>query len=238
MKYNKLGIPAAITLAGALIAGAVIYSMGNKPSPQADNGITNTQKNQPLNTGNPEDNVKPISSQDHILGNPAAPIKIIEFSDTECAFCKQFHEVMHQIVSDYDGQVAWIYRHFPLYKIHPKAIPEAEATECATELGGNNAFWAYLDRIFEITPSNNGLDLALLPEIAEYAGLDRNAFQECFDIRRHAEKVAADYNDAVNSGGRGTPYSIIIDKNGKKIPLPGSLPYSSIKSVLDQTIQK
>lgn len=237
MNYNKLAMPAAIVLAGVLISGAVIYSLNKKSTPRAESESASLAQN--IQSAPSIDNVKPVSiDRDHILGNPAAPIKIVEYSDTECPFCKNFHETMHQMIQEYDGQVAWVYRHFPLHQIHPKAIPEAEATECVAELGGNTAFWAYLDRIFEITPSNNGLDLALLPEIAEFVGIDRTAFEECFNSRRHAQKIADNYNDAVNSGGRGTPYNVIIAPNGQKTALPGALPYSSVKTVLDKILEQ
>ena len=228
MKDNKLFVPAAIVLAGLLISGAVIYSLGGGFGLKTGSEIAAVAK-----TGSSDGDIEPASDDDHVLGSLSAPIKIIEYSDAECPFCKQFHQVMHQVVTDYDGQVAWIYRHFPLPQIHPKAVQEAEATECAAELGGNDAFWAYLDRIFEITPSNNGLDLALLPKIAEYIGLDKNEFQKCLDERRHAQRVADNYNEAVESGGRGTPYSIIIAPDGQRTTIPGALPYSSIKTLVD-----
>lgn len=236
MDYKKLVMPAAIILAGALISGAVLYSSRNDNASETKNGDTTTGNERPTPSVN---NVRPVSKEkDHILGNPDAPIKIIEYSDTECPFCKQFHSEIQKIVADYDGQVAWVYRHFPLHQIHPKAIPEAEATECAAELGGNDAFWAYINRLYEITPSNNGLDLALLQDIAEHVGLDRTEFQTCFSERRHGQRVADDYNNAVDSGARSTPYSIIITKDGKKDSLAGSLPYDSIKSVLDTLLKK
>ena len=106
----------------------------------------------------------PVTPADHILGNPNAEVFIVEYSDLECPFCKQFHKSMLEIMSEYgaEGKVAWVYRHFPLDQLHSKARKEAEATECATELGGNDAFWEYTNKIFEITPSNNGLNLELL----------------------------------------------------------------------------
>lgn len=234
MKYSTWTIPIAIVVAGALISVTIMYSLNREPASQQIKSV-GTDVKQNGQQAKSADAIRPVSKEnDHILGNPEAPITIVEYSDTECPFCKQFHSEMHTIVADYAGQVAWVYRHFPLHTIHPKAIPEAEATECAAELGGNDAFWTYLDRIFEITPSNNQLDLALLPEIAKHIGLDQDAFQKCFDERRHAERVANDYNNAVESGGRATPYSIIITKTGKKISLSGSLPYSSIKATLDK----
>lgn len=116
-------------------------------------------------------NMKPVSSDDHILGSISAPVKIVEFSDMECPFCKRFHATMQQVVKENNGQVAWVYRHFPLDQLHSKARKEAEATECATDQGGNEKFWAYLNRLMEVTPSNNGLDLAELLNIAAFTGL-------------------------------------------------------------------
>lgn len=109
-------------------------------------------------------NIPPITEKDHILGNPNAEIKIVEYSDTECPFCKRFDTTMNDIMKEYQssGKVAWVYRYFPLDSIHPRARHEAEALECANELGGNAKFWEYLTGIFKVTPGNNGLDPALL----------------------------------------------------------------------------
>ncbi len=102
--------------------------------------------------------VRPISPDEHILGNVNAKIIIVEYSDLECPFCKVFHTTMHQVVEKNNGDVAWVYRHYPITQLHSKAFHEAEATECAWEQGGNETFWKYTDRIFEITQSNNRLD--------------------------------------------------------------------------------
>ena len=151
------------------------------------------------------------------LGNPKAPIMIVEFSDTECPYCKTFHATMHQVIDTYGktGKVAWVYRHFPIDNIHSKARKEAEATECAAELGGNDGFWKYLDNLYKITPSNNELDLSLLPKIAEDSGLDKEKFVTCLDSGKYADKVEKDYQDAVAAGGQGTPYPVIITKREK-----------------------
>lgn len=106
----------------------------------------------------------PVTEKDHISGNPQAELMLVEYSDPECPFCKRFHETMMQVMKEYgtQGKVAWIYRHFPLDAIHSKARKEAEAIECAGELGGNDKLWAYLNKLEEITPANNQLDPALL----------------------------------------------------------------------------
>lgn len=92
--------------------------------------------------------INPITSADHIFGNPNAGVKIVEFSDLQCPFCARFHPTLKQIIQEYDGQVAWVYRHFPLASIHPSARPAAIGSECAAELGGNNAFWKFVDAVF------------------------------------------------------------------------------------------
>ncbi|MEK7118005.1 MAG: thioredoxin domain-containing protein [Patescibacteria group bacterium] len=114
-----------------------------------------------------------LRPEDHVLGNTNADVLMVEYSDPECPFCKRFHETMHQVVDHYgkNGNVAWVYRHYPIDQLHSKARKEAEAMECASEQGGNDAFWKYADKLFEVTPSNNGLDAAQLPVIAAMVGL-------------------------------------------------------------------
>src|SRR3989344_2712121 len=189
---QQLLIPLSIVVMGVLIAGAIIYV--NKTDTQQANE-------------NPQEltkEIRPISTDDHILGNlSTAKVIILEFSDLECPFCKRFHETLKQIMAEYgdSGDVAWVYRHFPLTSLHSKAFREAEATECANELGGPLKFWEYLDRLLEITPSNDGLDLALLPSIAQDVGISNTkAFNDCLISERHKERVEADLTDALVSG--------------------------------------
>lgn len=238
IKNNNIMMPLAIILAGILIAGAVLYSSGNKQI--GENNLA-VQVNQPqAETGGTTITIRPITNRDHILGNPDAPVKIIEFSDTECPFCKRFHPTLKQAIDEYgkNGQVAWVYRHFPLDAIHSKARKEAEATECANELGENDKFWAYLDRLFEVTPSNNNLDPKELPEIAAYVGLDKAKFTQCLDSGKYAQHVNDDLADAQNSGGNGTPWSVVVAQNGKKFPLSGAQPYSAVKALIEIALQE
>ena len=236
MKELNLNVPAAIILAGVIIAGAIVFSLrgfeGNVSSKEAAKDTVLLGNSISMN---------PISEADHLLGNPNAPVTIVVYSDFECPFCKQFHQTMKQVMEAYgksgDGRVAWVYRHFPLDSIHPKARTEAEASECAAELGGQVAYWDYADKIFEITPSNNGLDLALLPDIAEEIGLSRKDFESCLNSKRHAEDVQNDLVDAQKAGGRGTPYSVIVTKSGKTAPLSGALPFEAVKELIDQVLK-
>lgn len=232
---NPYIIPISIIIAGILVAGSLLYSQSN-PKTQI---VPVAQAPQPRSGGS-SDNVKPITAEDHIQGSPNALVKVIEFSDTECPFCKRFHPTMQRIVDEYakDGRVAWVYRHFPLDSIHSKARIEAAATELAAEIGGNGKFWEYIGRLFELTPSNDQLDLKILPQIAEDVGLDRRPFEQLVsqnDRRggKWADHIEDNYRDAINSGGRGTPYSVVIAPNGKTFPLTGAQPYSAVKSIIE-----
>lgn len=143
---------------------------------------------------------------------------------------------MKKVMETYgkDGDVAWVYRHFPIDQLHSKARKQAEATECANDLGGNDKFWAFTNTLYERTPSNNGFDDKQLPVIAKDIGLDVDAFNACLSSGKFAAKVEADYQDAVKAGGRGTPYSLIITKkDGTKVPINGAQPYESLKGTLD-----
>lgn len=226
-------LPASIMIAGVLVTVALFYNAGKKTENQPAD-LRGAAVNRELPS---PDNMKPVSETDHIFGNPNAPVKVVEFSDLECPFCKSFHATMHQIVRAYDGQVAWVYRHFPLPQLHPKAPDEARASECAAKLGGNDKFWSFIDKIFEVTPSNNGLDLAELPKIAGDIGLDVKEFSSCFSSDYGQDRVQNDVLDAGNSGARGTPYSVVVDKNGKRIVIPGALPFEQVNAIISTALK-
>ncbi|HEY4505235.1 MAG TPA: thioredoxin domain-containing protein [Candidatus Paceibacterota bacterium] len=230
MNMEKLSVPIAIVIAGILIAVALYYSNINPPKQVVNTAPTGT-------SGDIE--MRAITSEDHILGNPNADIIIVEYSDLECPYCKAFHSTLKQVMADYgsNGKVAWVYRHFPIDQLHSKARKEAEATECANELGGNEKFWQYINMLYDTTNSNDSLDLAQLPIIAKNVGLDVKAFNECLSSGRYSAKVEADYQDAVKAGGKGTPNSILVSKDGTKTTVQGAQPYANLKAIIDALLK-
>lgn len=185
------------------------------------------------------DKVRPVGPNDHVRGNPAAPVALIEYSDFECPFCKRFHETVGKVVAESQGQVKWVYRHFPLDQLHPvKARQAAVASECATELGGDKAFWEFTDRYYDRTASNNRTDTdKLLPQIAREIGLDETRFAACVASNRHNARIEEDYRNAVATGGTGTPWSIVVGKNGKTYPLSGAQPEEAVKQIIQRALQ-
>lgn len=232
---NSLAVPVAIIIAGAFVAGAIFYtSTGKSVTPKQPAGGDTAKQGETVS-------IPPVTSKDHILGNPDAPIVLVEYSDTECPFCKTFHGTLKQVMSEYgkDGKVALVYRHFPLDSIHPKSRREANGAECANELGGNEKFWAYLDRIFEITPSNNGLDPAKVPQIAKDIGLDTVAFGKCLDSDKYKDVIEQDFQGGLKIGVTGTPMTFaIVKKTGDKVQISGAQPYSAVKSFIDAALAK
>ena len=217
---QKLFVPGAIIVAGLIIAGAVFYGGSDSTDP-ADNGGEN----------NGDIVLEDVTEDDHILGNPNAQLLIVEYSDIDCPFCQTFHNTMHDILDEYgpSGDVAWVYRHFPLAQLHPLAPAKAEASECVAELGGNDAFWTFLDTLFE----REGETLGELGGIAAVSGVDETAFNECLESDRHVEKIQAMAADAQRAGGTGTPYSVIVARTGQIVPINGAQPYENVKQVID-----
>ncbi|MBI4599347.1 DsbA family protein [Candidatus Uhrbacteria bacterium] len=186
----------------------------------------------------PAGKVKPVSKEDHVRGDGKAPVTLIEYSDLECPFCKRFHPTVLQLMKEYQGKVKWVYRHFPL-SFHANAQKEAEATECAAVVGGNDAFWKYTDAIYERTTSNGtGFALDKLVPLAKEMGIDEGKFKECLDSGKMAQRVQNDFNEGQAAGVDGTPGTILLAKDGTSAIVPGAVPYETLKSQVDQMLAK
>lgn len=222
-------LPASILISALVISVALVYNTGKKDLSAGQPVVQGNEQ-----AGSPK-NVKPFSANEHVLGNPNAPVKLILFSDFECPFCKTFHEdTVRKIATDYDGKVAIAFRQFP---IHSQSGKEAIASECVASLGGNDKFWAFVDEIFAITPSNDGLDLSELPKIAEKVGVNVNDFNACLTSGKFDAKITADMQDAKVAGLQGTPYTIVIAPSGDAIPISGAYPYATVKQTIDQALK-
>lgn len=238
----KLTTPVSILIVGVLIAGTILFTNLNETSEiGAQNVASPIAAQEQVPPAQPEDqtkNVLPISKEDHVRGSKNAKVTIVEYSDYECPFCKRFHDTMKSVIEERGDEVAWVYRHFPLEQLHPeKARKEALAAECAADQKGSEGFWEFSDRFFELTPSNNRTDLdVVLPQIAGEIGLDIDEFNSCVDTEKLADKVDRDAENAVATGGRGTPWSVVIADDGTTFPLNGAQPAVSINQIIDAVL--
>lgn len=173
-----------------------------------------------------------ISEADHIRGDRNAKVIIVEYSDYQCPYCKTFHPTMRQISEEYKDSVAWVYRHFPLDQIHPKARPAALASECVAELGGEDAFWGFTDKIFE-----DQTRLDNLASVVSMVGVSSGAFQNCLDSGKYKDKVEQVYQGGITAGITGTPGNLVINSKGDAWLIPGALPYASVKAVIEEALK-
>ncbi|MEX2017428.1 MAG: DsbA family protein [Candidatus Pacearchaeota archaeon] len=186
-------------------------------------------------TGNSGTGVVSASlDDDAVLGDANAPVTIIEFSDYQCPFCaRHFRETYPLLKSEYidTGKVKLVFRDLPLTSIHPMAQPAAEAAECVRELGGDEAYYEYHDKIFE---NQQSLSTANLKSWA--TGLGYN-IGTCLDSGKYASEVQKDSRDAQAAGFSGTPGFLIMKSGASSgTPLKGAYPFSDFKKIIDSLL--
>jgi len=164
-------------------------------------------------------------------GNPSigpadAPITIIEFSDYQCPFCKQWYDqVFQRLLTEYPTQVRIVYRDFPLKNIHPQSVPAAIAADCANE---QKAYWQYHDKLFSYE-FDLGRDAYL--KYASELNLDMASFTACLDSNRYEAEVNTDLNYASKLGVYSTPTFYV---NG--LYLLGAQPFETFKALIDKEL--
>ncbi len=173
-----------------------------------------------------------------IMGKSNAKVTIVEFSDLQCLFCRQFWEdTLPQLKKDYidKGLVKLAYRQYPLpAEVHPAARDLSEASECANDQG---KFWEFHDKAFaEQAAQGAGTIPVSTTDISNWAsslGLDMATFTDCFSNKKEAKKVDSDMADGQKVNVTSTPTFYI---NGQM--LVGALPYDSFKTIIDQELKK
>ncbi len=99
------------------------------------------------------------------------------------------------------------------------------------KLADNNAFWKFADNLFK---NQQQLGTPLYERLAEAEGISKADFTSCLSSPDIAKRVNDNLDDAVASGGQGTPYVIIINKKGEKFPFSGALPYAQVIQMIDK----
>lgn len=238
-----LTLPLSVALAGLFIGAGIYLGLSNiggmaVQGTSAAVAVANPTAGA-VAAGDPTDvKVPAVTSSDHIRGNAKAKVMVVEYSDLECPFCKQFHASVKTALAKFKSdEVAWVYRHYPLDAIHPNARKMAEATECAAELGGNDAFWKFTDAIFEQTPAGGKFSMTELPNIAQSLGLSRSAFESCLSSGKYAKKVEEQYQGGITAGVRGTPHSILITAKGNS-SVGGAVPAETLENAIRAALTK
>lgn len=178
---------------------------------------------------------EPDLSNAYALGDPNAPVTIIEYTDYQCPFCsRHFLETFGQIRENYieTGQVYYIFKDFPLTSIHPQAFLAAEAARCA---GDQDGYVAMHDRLFTDQAEWNGRDDAaeIFVTYAADLGLDADTFRGCLESGQHTAAVQADLEEGGARGISGTPSFVI---NG--YTMSGAYPYAMFEQAIKQFLNE
>lgn len=217
-RSNPYLVPGSIVLAGLIIAGAVIYSNGGsrEPKPLTEAGLE-------------------IRSDEAVLGNPKAPVTIIEYGDYQCPFCgKMFAETEPVIKEKYvaTGKAKLVFRSFQF--LGPESVAAGQAAYCAQEQG---KFWEYHDALYveeyqDAQEHNGNLNRELFLKIAGELGMDGEKFAECIDGERYASKVQEERTNASKLGVVSTPTTFV---NGLKIV--GAQPADQFVAAIEEALK-
>ncbi len=233
-KQSPVNIAAAILTGAAMIAIALIVVL--HPANTAPSASDTQQPTTPTTIPADIATLRP-SDTDHIRGDANAQILIFEYSDSDCPYCEQFHPTLEQVVNDYKGKVAWVYRYFPL-DIHPNSTTEAIALQCVGQLGGAKAFNSYLDTVINVTLAPNPKSNQALTTFATQQGIDGAKFAACTADPATEATIVASSKEAQAIGAQGTPFSVIVNvKTGKQIIVPGAYPLAAVEKDIDSLLK-
>jgi protein-disulfide isomerase len=166
---------------------------------------------------------------DEFVGDPNAPVTIIEFTDYQCSLCRRhFEQTYPQIHEKYieTGIARLVVRDFPI-DFHRQAQKAAEAAECAGEQGN---YWEMHYMLFE---NQANLSIDNYKEWAREIGLDGARFDQCLDSGAMAEEIKIDVADGISYGVRGTPVFFI---NGKM--LSGAKPFAEFDAAIQKALEE
>lgn len=218
-KKFELSPSLAILVSGLLIAGSILFVNMHPAQPAV------ADANQlPANV-----NVPAPNANDHIIGSLSAPLVLVEYSDFQCPYCQMVYPTLKQIVDSSGGQIAWVYREFPLTSIHPQAQPAALAAECISHELGNDAFWKFADTIFT---DQSKMSPAYYAQLAAQFGADPATFAKCVSSGQYQSVLDQGTQEAEQNGGTGTPFTVIVG-NGVQVPVVGAQPLANFTSVIN-----
>ncbi len=182
------------------------------------------------------------------MGDPDAPIRMVEFGDFQCPFCERFHvETETLLVAEYiaTGKLHFTYRSAGNWVSefsgsgNTESQDAAEAAYCAAD---QNKFWEMHDALFlnnRDVENQGAFSAGNLLDIAQSIGLNRTEFQNCFDSEKYAKRVQQDFDDALSLGIQGTPTFIITyELNGETQAafIEGAQPYAVFQQTLDEIL--
>jgi protein-disulfide isomerase len=216
-------IPGAIIAAGIVLALGIYIERSGHVEGSAKADITL---------------MHPVTQSDHIVGNPSAPVMLVEYADIDSTYSKSFQQTMEELMAQYaeGGKVAWVYRHLPLIDQHIHAAEHAEAAECIASLGGPNIFFRFIDALNSASPGDLQFDPKNYDSVVSSLGVLPESFDACLSAHTYQNKVGNDFQNGIAIGAGGSPFTVLLVKGQKPVTIDGALPYDGLKKIVDQAI--
>jgi protein-disulfide isomerase len=148
----------------------------------------------------------PVTGEDHVQGDPAAEITLLEYGDYECPHCGRAHPIVKRVQKHFGRRLRFVFRNFPLAQAHPHAQAAAETAEFA---GAHGRFWEMHDLLFE---NQARLGPPLFLSLAAELGLAGPALVEALSAAEFAARVRRDFMGGARSGVNGTPTFFINEQ--------------------------
>jgi protein-disulfide isomerase len=145
----------------------------------------------------------PVGKRDHIQGSSSAIVTLVEYGDYQCPFCGETYPIIKKLQKHFGDQLRFVFRNFPLTRIHAYAQGAAEAAEAADAQG---KFWEMHDYLFE---HQGALDVENLVRAAGVLGLDKVKFNREVAEHVHVARVREGIQSGIGSGVGGTPTTFI-----------------------------
>jgi protein-disulfide isomerase len=171
------------------------------------------------------------------LGKPDAPVTLVEFSDYQCPFCGRFFKnTFAELKTEYidTGKLRYVFRDFPLDKIHPQARKAAEAAHCAGEQG---KYWEMHDTLFN---NQHTFKVENLKGFARDLGLEADAFNACLDEGKYTDAVAQHHAAGSAAGVTGTPGFFVgktsSDGTFEATFIKGRQPITTFRQTIDRIL--
>jgi protein-disulfide isomerase len=141
----------------------------------------------------------PVNDLDHKKGNISAKTILVEYGDYQCPHCGIAHPFTKKLISQFSGELQFVFRNFPLQEMHPQALISAQAAEAADH---QTKFWEMHDMIFE---HQNILSANNLIRFAENLKLDPDVFARDWKSKIVLSRIESDFETGIRSGVNGTP---------------------------------
>jgi len=165
----------------------------------------------------------PVNELDHTIGPTLASVTVVNYGDYQCPDCRGRHRAVERMIEQLISDVRFVYRHFPLVTVHPRALRAAEAAEAAAAQG---KFWDMHRRLY-LRP--NRLEDRDLRRYAQEIGIDVRRFDDEMANSTYEAQVLKAYHDSINNGITGAPTTFI---NGVLCSVSGIDLIAAVKATL------